>query len=129
LGKRLQEDVVILGTMAGTINRAVKNDYGHPILFRDLVDDLLVIAASLGTEGSMIRVNSRVQTAGKLLSMNMKKSVFNNLIKDEIKDAEGNFPRKRFNFFNNNMQRRLHTSNSNNNAYNAFRSGYNANDN
>jgi hypothetical protein len=88
LGKRLQEDAIILGTMAGTITQAVNNDYGNRELFRDIADDLLIVAAGLGTDGSMIRINNRDPAAGRLLRMNMKKTIFNDVIKNEIKEVK-----------------------------------------
>jgi hypothetical protein len=58
----------------------------------------------------------------------MKNPVFNDVIKRNIKEAEGNFPRRRFNP-SNKMRSSMPAYNINFNAYNAFRSGYNANNN
>jgi hypothetical protein len=63
----------------------------------------------------------------------MKKTIFNDVIKNEIKDAESNFPLKRNNFFNR-TRSRMPAYNNNyyidkTNAQNAFRSGFNINPN
>jgi hypothetical protein len=117
--------------MAGTITQAVNNDFGNKKLFKEIGNDLLLIAAGLGTEGSMIRINNRDPAAGRLLRMNMKKTIFSDVIKNEIKDAESNFPLKRNNFFNRTRSRMpAYTKNyyvDKTNAQNAFRSGFTIN--
>jgi hypothetical protein len=133
LGKRLQEDAIILGNMAGTITQAVNNDFGDKELFKEIEDDLLLIAAGLGTEGSMIRINNRDPEVGRLLRMNMKKTIFNDVIKNEIKDAESNFPLKSKNFFNR-TRSRMPAYNKNyyadkTNSQNAFKAGFKINPN
>jgi hypothetical protein len=59
--------------MAGTITQAVNNDYGNKELFKDIGDDLLLIAAGLGTEGSMIRINKR-PCCGKIIKNEYEKN-------------------------------------------------------
>jgi hypothetical protein len=133
LGKRLQQEAIILENMVGTITQAVNNDYGNKELFKDIGDDLLLVAAGLGTEGSMIRINNRDPAAGRLLRMKMKKTIFNDVIKNEIKDAESNFPLKRNNFFNGTRSSMPAYKNNyyidKTKAQNAFRSEFNINPN
>jgi hypothetical protein len=102
---------------------------GDCIGINEIVDYLLIVEAGLGTEGSLLGIAERDSATTKILRMNFKNPVFNDVIKKNLREAEENFPRRRFNP-NNRMRSSLPPyNNNNNNAYNAFRSGFNANNN
>jgi hypothetical protein len=79
----------------------------------------------------MIRVNNRDTVAAKFLRMNMKKTIFNDVIRKEIKEAEENFLRRKYNTYNRMpssfppYRNNNYGNNSGNNACNSFRSGFN----
>jgi hypothetical protein len=96
----------------------------------NVANHLLIVTAGLNTEGCLLRIADRDPAAVRLLRLNFKNPVFNDVIKKNLREEEENFPRRRFNP-NNRMRSSLPTYNNNNynssNAYNAFRSGFNAN--
>jgi hypothetical protein len=51
---------------------------------KELLDDLLII----GIEGSMQRIAVRDPATARLLRLNMKCSIFNDVIKRELKEAD-----------------------------------------
>jgi hypothetical protein len=70
-----------------------------------------------------MRISYRDPIAASMLRLSMKNLVFNDVIKRNIKETEGNFPRRRFNPYNK-MRSSMPEYNINYNAFNSFKSGY-----
>jgi hypothetical protein len=70
---------------------------GDALGINEITDHLLNVAVGLGTEGSLLRIADRDSPAAKMLRMNFKNLEFNDVIKQNLKETEENFPLKRLN--------------------------------
>ncbi|MDR1926151.1 MAG: hypothetical protein LBQ13_00450 [Endomicrobium sp.] len=94
LGKKLQEDAVIIGEIIAKINDVLDTSKENieVDVIKESLDDRVMTAGSLETEGNIQRIAVANPVAAKLLRMNMRFLIFSEIIKREIKEVEERFP-------------------------------------